>query len=154
MASLSADLFGLFLVFRQLGTMPACGYVIVAVYLKCIQQRFRMPLPKTEPGITGQELQKLAVRAHEASDLLKAMAHQTRLLILCILANEEKTVSQIEELLGIQQAMVSQQLARLRMEGLVNTRRAGRMVYYSTGNANLTIFLDSLFGMFEAADPD
>lgn len=113
-----------------------------------------MPLPTTEPGIAGQELQKLAVKAHEASDLLKAMAHQTRLLILCILANEEKTVSQIEELLGIQQAMVSQQLARLRMEGLVNTRRAGRLVYYSIGNANLTIFLDSLFGLFEATDTD
>ncbi|WP_455874018.1 ArsR/SmtB family transcription factor [Rhizobium yanglingense] len=113
-----------------------------------------MPLPKTEPGIAGQELQKLAVKAHEASDLLKAMAHQTRLLILCILAEEEKTVSQIEGLLGIQQAMVSQQLARLRMEGLVNTRRAGRLVYYSIGNAKLTIFLDSLFGLFEATDPD
>jgi DNA-binding transcriptional ArsR family regulator len=50
--------------------------------------------------------------------------------------------------------MVSQQLARLRMEGLVNTRRAGRLVYYSIGNANLTIFLDSLFGLFEATDPD
>ncbi|TCU16597.1 ArsR/SmtB family transcription factor [Rhizobium sullae] len=111
-----------------------------------------MPLPKTEPGITGQELQKLAAKAHDASDLLKAMAHQTRLLILCILANEEKTVSQIEELLGVQQAMVSQQLARLRMEGLVNTRRAGRLIYYSIGNANIAIFIDLLFGMFEAPD--
>ncbi len=111
-----------------------------------------MPLPKTEPGMTGQELQKLAAKANEASDLLKAMAHQTRLLILCILANEEKTVSQIEALLGVQQAMVSQQLARLRMEGLVNTRRAGRLVYYSIGNPNVTTFLDSLFGMLGTPD--
>lgn len=109
-------------------------------------------MPKTEPGGTGQELQKLAAKAIEASDLLKAMAHQTRLLILCILAKEEKTVSQIEALLGVQQAMVSQQLARLRMEGLVNTRRAGRLVYYSIGNPKVTTFLDSLFGMLDISD--
>ena len=109
-------------------------------------------MPKTEPGVTGQDLQKLALKATEASDLLKAMAHQTRLLILCILANEEKTVSQIEALLGVQQAMVSQQLARLRMEGLVNTRRAGRLVYYSIGNPKVTTFLDSLFGMLDTSD--
>lgn len=109
-----------------------------------------MPLPTTAPGTAGQELQKLAEKAHEASSLLKAMAHQTRLLILCILAEQEKTVSEIEELLGVQQAMVSQQLARLRMEGLVNTRREGRLVYYSLGNDSVASFLDSLFAMFPA----
>ena len=98
--------------------------------------------------MTGQELQKLAARAREASELLKALAHQTRLLILCILADEEKTVGEIENILGVQQAMVSQQLARLRMEGLVNTRREGRQVYYSVGQASTISLLDSLFGMF------
>lgn len=107
-----------------------------------------MPMPTTVPGTAGQELQKLAEKAQDASNLLKAMAHQTRLLILCILAEQEKTVSEIESLLGVQQAMVSQQLARLRMEGLVNTRRDGRLVYYSLGNENVASFLDSLFGMF------
>jgi DNA-binding transcriptional ArsR family regulator len=107
-----------------------------------------MPLPKPELGMTGQELQKLASRAREASELLKALAHQTRLLILCILADEEKTVGEIESILGVQQAMVSQQLARLRMEGLVNTRREGRLVYYSIGQSSTISFLNSLFGMF------
>lgn len=110
-----------------------------------------MPLPTTAPGTAGQELKKLAEKAHEASSLLKAMAHQTRLLILCILAEEEKTVSEIEELLGVQQAMVSQQLARLRMECLVNTRREGRLVYYSLGNESVASFLDSLFALFPGA---
>ena len=107
-----------------------------------------MPLPTTAPRSGGQDLRKLAEKAQDASNLLKAMAHQTRLLILCILAEEEKTVSEIEELLGVQQAMVSQQLARLRMEGLVNTRREGRLVYYSLGNDNVAALLNSLFGMF------
>ncbi|MBX4868934.1 ArsR/SmtB family transcription factor [Rhizobium bangladeshense] len=111
-----------------------------------------MPLPKPVPGMSGQELHKLAGSAREASDLLKALAHQTRLLILCILATEERTVGEIENLLGIQQAMVSQQLARLRLEGLVNTRRQGRLVYYSIGNASVPVFLESLFDLFPAAE--
>ncbi|RUM11548.1 ArsR/SmtB family transcription factor [Rhizobium fabae] len=111
-----------------------------------------MPLPKPEPGMTGQELHKLAGKAHEASHLLKALAHQTRLLILCILAGEERTVSEIENILGIQQAMVSQQLARLRLEGLVNTRREGRLVYYSVGNVGVLAFLELLFDLFPAAE--
>ncbi|MBB4191329.1 DNA-binding transcriptional ArsR family regulator [Rhizobium aethiopicum] len=111
-----------------------------------------MPLPKPEPGMSGQELHKLAGNAREASDLLKALAHQTRLLILCILANEERTVGEIENILGIQQAMVSQQLARLRLEGLVNTRRQGRLVYYRIGNTSVLAFLESLFDLFPAAE--
>ncbi|MBY2939353.1 MULTISPECIES: ArsR/SmtB family transcription factor [Rhizobium] len=111
-----------------------------------------MPLPKPEPGMTGQELHTLAGKAHEVSNLLKALAHQTRLLILCILANEERTVGEIENILGIQQAMVSQQLARLRLEGLVHTRRQGRLVYYSIGNVSVLAFLESLFDLFPAAE--
>jgi DNA-binding transcriptional ArsR family regulator len=111
-----------------------------------------MPLPKPEPGMTGEEMQKLAVKAREASDLLKALAHQTRLLILCLLAREEKTVGEIEDILGIQQAMVSQQLARLRLEGLVNTRREGRLIYYSMANTHVVTFLESLFGLFPASE--
>lgn len=102
--------------------------------------------------MTGQESHKLVAKAREASDLLKALAHQTRLLILCILASEERTVSEIENILGIQQAMVSQQLARLRLEGLVNTRREGRLVYYSIGNASVLSFLESLFDLFPVVE--
>jgi DNA-binding transcriptional ArsR family regulator len=102
--------------------------------------------------MTGQELQKLATKAREASELLKALAPQTRLLILCILAEEERTVGEIESILGIQQAMVSQQLARLRLEGLVNTRRDGRLIYYSIGNKHVPNFLESLFGLFPLSE--
>ncbi len=111
-----------------------------------------MPLPKPKLGMTSQDLQKLADKAHEASDLLKALAHQTRLLILCILSEGEKTVGEIEDILGIQQAMVSQQLARLRLEGLVNTRREGRLVYYSMGNESVLAFLESLFTLFPVVE--
>ncbi|MBO9195565.1 MULTISPECIES: ArsR/SmtB family transcription factor [unclassified Rhizobium] len=106
-----------------------------------------MHLPTPRSGMADHELQGFSTKARAASELLKALAHHTRLLILCILAEEEKTVSEIEDILGMQQAMVSQQLARLRLEGLVNTRREGRMIYYSVGHSGTVSLLKSLFVM-------
>ncbi len=66
----------------------------------------------------------------EVSQLLKSMAGQTRLMILCTLAEGEKSVNELVELLGIQQSTVSQNLARLRLDRLVTTRRSGQTIYY------------------------
>ncbi|WP_416797181.1 ArsR/SmtB family transcription factor [Ciceribacter azotifigens] len=87
-------------------------------------------------------------KAAAASELLKALSHESRLLILCILVNGERTVSEIETILGIQQAVVSQHLARLRIEELVKTRREGRQVYYSIANPGLTDLLAVLYRMY------
>jgi DNA-binding transcriptional ArsR family regulator len=65
------------------------------------------------------------------SDILKAMAHEGRLLILCTLAAGEESVSELESLLSCRQATVSQKLARLKLEGFVNFRRDCKTVYYS-----------------------
>ncbi|MEZ2130738.1 MULTISPECIES: ArsR/SmtB family transcription factor [unclassified Sinorhizobium] len=111
-----------------------------------------MSLPRLKPGMTGEELQKITAEARRAGALLKVLSHQTRLLILCILADGEKTVGEMETILNIQQAMVSQQLARLRMERLVSTRRNGRLVYYSIANAHVTALVASLFGMFQPGE--
>ena len=69
--------------------------------------------------------------AEPAAALMKALSHEGRLLILCHLAAGEKSVSELETLIGQRQAAVSQQLARLRLEGLVTTRRAGKAIYYT-----------------------
>ena len=61
----------------------------------------------------------MMARAQDASNFLKAISHEGRLMILCHLANGEKSVTELEELLSARQAAVSQQLSRLRMEGLV-----------------------------------
>src|SRR3546814_8847117 len=79
----------------------------------------------------AKDIDVLMEQARKAGDLLKALSHESRLLILCILAEGEKSVSELEELLSVPQAAVSQQLARLRFDRLVQTRRDGRMVYYS-----------------------
>ncbi|MBB4955626.1 ArsR family transcriptional regulator [Agrobacterium vitis] len=73
-------------------------------------------------------------QATDAVALLKALSHENRLLILCILCKAEKTVGELEEILQLQQAIVSQQLARLRADGLVESRREGRQIYYSIAN--------------------
>jgi ArsR family transcriptional regulator len=70
-------------------------------------------------------------RAVEAAAFLKALSHEGRLMILCHLAAQERSVTELEALLGARQAAVSQQLARLRLEGFVTTRRAGRAIYYA-----------------------
>jgi ArsR family transcriptional regulator len=73
----------------------------------------------------------MAEHVHRAAAFLKAMSHEGRLLILCYLSDGEKSVTELEGLLGVRQAAVSQQLARLRIEGLVAARRDGKSIYYS-----------------------
>ena len=72
---------------------------------------------------------RMGEHAREASELLKALAHEGRLLILCDLLHGEKSVGELEALLSRRQASVSQQLARLRLEGLLSTvGTAGRFI--------------------------
>ena len=73
----------------------------------------------------------LGARADAAAGFLKALAHEGRLTILCHLVSGEKSVTELETLLASRQAAVSQQLARLRLEGLVRPRRDGKVIYYS-----------------------
>lgn len=73
----------------------------------------------------------MPARAAAAAAFLKALSHEGRLMILCHLASGEKSVTELERLLDMRQAAVSQQLARLRLEGLVATRRDGKAVHYS-----------------------
>lgn len=70
-------------------------------------------------------------RLGSLAELFKALGHEGRLHILCLLARREMTVTEIETHLGQRQAAVSQQLARLRLEGLVTTRREGKAIHYA-----------------------
>jgi ArsR family transcriptional regulator len=71
----------------------------------------------------------------EAAGFLKALANRHRLLVLCHLSEGEKSVGELEALLGVRQPHLSQQLARLREDGLVQTRRDSRTIYYRLGSA-------------------
>ncbi|MEM1129996.1 MAG: metalloregulator ArsR/SmtB family transcription factor [Pseudomonadota bacterium] len=73
----------------------------------------------------------MEANANEAATFLKALGHEGRLMILCHLSEGERSVTELENLLSKRQAAVSQQLARLRMEGLVSHRREGKTIYYA-----------------------
>ena len=79
-------------------------------------------------------VEDMVEQAQAAAAFLKALAHEGRLLILCYLSSGEKSVTELETLLGSRQAAVSQQLARLRLEGLVTCRREGKAIYYALGD--------------------
>jgi len=93
--------------------------------------RSGMALPKLDKWLTGSELDEMMDNATLATNFLKAIGHEGRLMILCHLATGEKSVTELEELLSARQAAVSQQLGRLRLEGLVQPRRDGKAIYYS-----------------------
>lgn len=94
------------------------------------------------------ELTRMMKNARAASDFLKALAHENRLLLLCLLSERERSVTELEELLSLRQTTVSQQLARLRLDGLVTTRRDGKTVYYSLADANTLKFVKVIYEMF------
>ncbi|TCP23191.1 ArsR family transcriptional regulator [Rhodovulum adriaticum] len=86
--------------------------------------------------------------AETASSFLKALSHEGRLMILCHLSTGEKTVTELETLLSSRQAAVSQQLARLRLEGLVTFRREGKAIYYALADERARRMLDLMYDLF------
>jgi DNA-binding transcriptional ArsR family regulator len=98
------------------------------------------------------DLEGMAAKAREASDFLKALAHEGRLMILCILCDGEKSVTEIERSLALRQPTVSQQLARLRMDGLVSTRRHGKTIYYNLANQDVRIVIGAVHKAFCCAN--
>ncbi|HUO53715.1 MAG TPA: metalloregulator ArsR/SmtB family transcription factor [Rhodoblastus sp.] len=107
-----------------------------------------MGLPALENIDGSSNLELMAGKAHEASEFLKALAHEARLMILCILCRGEKTVGDLELILAQRQSTVSQQLARLRLDGLVTTRRDGKNVYYRLANDDIRVVLGALYSVF------
>ena len=93
-------------------------------------------------------MEEMVGHAQSARDLLKALAHETRLMILCLLVQEERSVGELEQLMGLRQPSVSQQLARLRFDGLVNARREGRTIYYSLGSEEAKQVVSLLYELY------
>jgi len=94
------------------------------------------------------ELEQMVRRARNASELLKALAHETRLMLLCYLAERPRSVTELESILSLRQPTVSQQLARLRLDGLVTTRREGKTVYYSIADEKLHRMIGVIYDLF------
>lgn len=102
----------------------------------------------TAPTMTPDTTSEMATSATDAAAYLKTLAHEGRLMILCHLGSGEKSVGELEELLNIRQAAVSQMLARLREEGLVATRRDGKTIFYSLSDEKTEKVIGLLYSLF------
>ncbi|MFC3532137.1 ArsR/SmtB family transcription factor [Vogesella facilis] len=94
------------------------------------------------------DLTVLHDNAARAAALLKSLANEDRLLLLCQLVDGEKTVSELERLTGIRQPTLSQQLGVLRNEALVTTRREGKWIYYRVASEQALRMLDTLYQLY------
>jgi DNA-binding transcriptional ArsR family regulator len=97
---------------------------------------------------TQTDAGRMSDQAARAAEFLKALAHESRLMILCILSQGEKSVSELERMLSLRQPTVSQQLARLRADGLVATRRDGKTIYYSLASEEARVVVGALYDVF------
>jgi len=100
----------------------------------------------TAPDLSA--MQALKTKAPQAAELLRQLANANRLMILCHIAQEERSVGQLEQDLGIKQPSLSQQLAELRQFGLVKTRRESRSIYYSIAEGPAAAVMAMLYEIF------
>ena len=105
-------------------------------------------LPVLDADMCAEDMEKMMKNAQLASNFLKAISHEGRLMILCHLASGEKSVTELEDLLSARQAAVSQQLSRLRLEGLVTPRREGKAIYYSLTDDRPRKIMELVYDMF------
>jgi len=100
------------------------------------------------PSIDGRTL-NLQHHATEAASLLKVMANDRRLVVLCELANAgERSVRELEAVSGLSQSALSQHLAKMRQHGIVQTRRSAQTIYYSLASREAAILIDVLCRLY------
>ena len=105
-------------------------------------------------GAVGVSAESMQEHAAEAAQLMSALGNESRLMVLCMLAEKERSVGELNDVVPLSQSALSQQLARLRQQGLVTTRRESQTIYYSLvdGPANKIIHL--LHDLFCPTDSD
>lgn len=94
------------------------------------------------------DLAKLQANAKNASALLKALANEHRLLILCRLVDQERSVGELVKAVGLSQSALSQHLARLRRDGIVRTRREAQTIWYTIASPEAREILATLYELY------
>lgn len=98
------------------------------------------------------EVEALEENAERAATLLRSIGSKWRLLVLCQLVKGEKSVGELERIIGLSQSALSQHLMVLRRSKLVKTRRAAQMIFYSLDGPEVTAILTTLYGLY--CEPD
>ena len=94
------------------------------------------------------DFSQMCIAAADAAALLRTLANPDRLMLLCQLSAGEKSVSELEEVLHLRQPSLSQQLGVLRSEGLVETRRAGKRIFYSVQEPKVLQLLKTIYDLY------
>jgi ArsR family transcriptional regulator, virulence genes transcriptional regulator len=102
----------------------------------------------TLPTIESSSLEDIKANAQSAAQMLKAIANESRLLILCNLEGKELSVSELNEQVSLSQSALSQHLAVLRKDGLVKTRRESQTIFYSLGDARASEVIRTLHQLY------
>ncbi len=101
---------------------------------------------------TAPDAAELRERVNEASTFLKKLSNPDRLQVACALVEGEKSVRELEDMLGIRQPGLSQQLAELRTAGFVSARKEGKAVFYSLADERVKIFIRTMHQLFCTSD--
>lgn len=106
-----------------------------------------MPTMQRRPAL---EMNPEAMRAHagDAARLLRALANDKRLVMLCLLVEGERSVGELNARVELSQSALSQHLALLRADGLVNTRREAQTIYYSLADGPAQRIIETLHGIY------
>lgn len=94
------------------------------------------------------DLARFEASAGDAAKLLRALANERRLMILCQLSGAERSVSELQPLVGLSQSALSQHLAVLREEGVVATRREGQTIWYRITDPAAVRVIETLAEIF------
>ncbi len=105
-------------------------------------------LPSREMEAAAAGLADLEPKAEKVAALLAAMANSKRLLILCALMEGERQAGDLAALVGLNFSAASQHLARMRLQGLVGTRREGQAIFYRLESEEVRAVLETLYRVF------
>jgi len=104
--------------------------------------------PESGAGLPALSAEELGRHAEQAAQFLKLLANPHRLMVLCHLIDSELSVSELNEHLPLSQSALSQHLAVLRHAGLVKTRRAHQVIYYSLASEDVQAIMSVLHQQF------
>jgi len=106
------------------------------------------PSTRTPPDLSQVDLSRMQENAAQAADLLKLLANESRLQILCALASGERSVGELNAQINLSQSALSQHLKRLRQDCLVDTRRASQTIYYSLRKSDALRLIETLHKIY------
>lgn len=98
------------------------------------------------------DIHNLEMKVEDAAALLKSLSNEKRLLIVCVLSKGEHCVGDLEQVVGLSQSALSQHLARLRRDGIVQTRRSAQTIFYTLSNPHMDCILKCLHDIFCESD--